>query len=94
MAKNLMYSVLKAQNTQQMAEVKNKDALGGAQNEEEAEMPQLQLIPLGVALHHLLESQDMLNLFENIKNLCLNEINQMINQIEKQIDGVNICNCN
>lgn len=83
MAKNLMYSVLKAQNTQQMAEVKNKSTLGGVQNEEEAEMPQMQLIPLGVALHHLLESQDMLNLFDNIKNLCLNEINQMINQIEK-----------
>jgi len=57
-----------------MTEVKNKNA-GGAQNEEEAQMPQMQLIPLGVALHHLLESQDMLNLFDNIKNLCLNEIN-------------------
>jgi len=39
MAKNLMYSVLKAQNTYQMTEVKSKNTLGGVQNEEEAAMP-------------------------------------------------------
>ena len=52
-----------------------------------------QLVPLGIALHHLLESEEMMDLFDNTKSLCLSEINQMIDQIEKQIDGVSVCNC-
>lgn len=64
-----------------MVEIKNKNT--GGEHEENKELPQLQLIPIGVALHHLLESPDMLTLFDNIKNLCLNEINQMINQTDK-----------
>jgi hypothetical protein len=44
------------------------------------------LIPLGIAMHHLIESEEMISLFDGLKNLSLNQIDQIIKQIENQID--------
>jgi hypothetical protein len=40
------------------------------------------LMPLGIAMHHLIESEDMISLFDGLKNLSLTQIDHIIKQIE------------
>ena len=42
----------------------------------------LLLIPLGIALHHLLDSHDLASLYHGIRSECLKEIRIMILKIE------------
>ena len=44
------------------------------------------LMPLGRAMHHLIESEDMISLFDGLKNLSLTQIDHIIKQIENQIE--------
>lgn len=45
----------------------------------------MNLIPLGVAMHHLLQSPVMADLFNTLKKQCLDQIGHNIKQIDKQI---------
>jgi hypothetical protein len=42
----------------------------------------MKLIPLGIALHHMLDSEDFASLYYGIRSECLKEIKMMINKIE------------
>lgn len=46
---------------------------------------QMNLIPLGVAMHHLLQSPVMDDLFNTLKRQCLDQIGLAIRSIEKEI---------
>ena len=43
-------------------------------------------MPLGIAMHHLIESEDMNSLFDGLKNLSLTQIDHIIKSIENQIE--------
>ena len=52
-----------------------------------------QLMPLGIALHHLTDSEELEQLYDGIRSKCLKEINSMIQQIEAHILHLTVCDC-
>jgi hypothetical protein len=48
------------------------------ESEDEDDNSKYFLMPLGIAMHHLIESEDMISLFDGLKNLSLNQIDHIV----------------